>query len=308
MFPLAILLTAVAISAVAAFFSVTGLGSLFAGAQVPVVIMASVLEIGKLVTASLLTRHWNDLSRVLRIYFSIAVVVLILITSAGIYGFLTGAYQTTADKFSIVSQQVSAIELRKQRYQEQLQVLLKERQEVTTSISTLSSGLANNRVQYVDEQGRLITSTSSATRNALQQQLNNTNQQRESISNRIEQITDSITALDLQIIEINSNNEVAAEIGPLRYLSTLSGLSMDKIVNIFSLLIVFVFDPLAISLIIGFNRLQLQHAGPKEKKVRLGPIEKVWNGPKSEADSVVEMKPDWNPESWFKFVSFPKRK
>lgn len=299
MFPTIILITALVISSVAAFFSVSGLGSLFAGAFYPVVIMASALEVGKLVTASFLTRHWNDLSKGLKTYFIVATATLILITSAGIYGFLTAAYQTTADKFSIVTQQVSVLELRKQRYQEQLEVLLKERQEVSTTVASLSEGLANNRVQYVDDEGRLITSTSSATRNALQQQLNIANQQRDRVSERIEQLSDTITSLDVQIVDINANNEVAAEIGPLRYLSNLTGLKMDFIVNLFALLIVFVFDPLAVCLIIGFNRLQLQRHRQDNMVTEKDLQDNVFRYPENSSD--------WNIDSWFKFIKKPKK-
>lgn len=296
MFPIFILLTAITISAVAAFFSVTGLGSLFAGAFIPVVIMASTLEIGKLVTASFLTRHWNDLPKMLRNYFVIATGILILITSAGIYGFLTSAYQITADKFSIVNQQTSVIELRKGRYQEQLNGLLQERQEVSTSITSLNSGLANNRVQYVDEQGRVITSTSTATRNALQQQLTTANQQRERISNRIEQLTDSITRLDMEILTLNSSNEVAAEIGPLRYLSNLTGIDMDKIVNYFALMIVFVFDPLAVGLVVGFNKLQVKQKRKESAVMEQDIQDNIFRYPENDTKS------EWNVDSWFRFL------
>ena len=119
MFKYVVLLSAIVIATVAAFFSVSGLGKLFAGSFLAVVIMASALETGKLVTASLLTRHWNDLTRLMRAYYLLATFTLIVITSAGIYGFLTAAYQTTADQLSILDRQTQVLDLRKERYQEQ---------------------------------------------------------------------------------------------------------------------------------------------------------------------------------------------
>ena len=267
MFKYLVLLSSMVIATVAAFFSISGLGSLFAGAFIPVVIMASSLEAGKLVTASFLTRHWKDLTVMLRFYYMLATCVLILITSAGIYGFLTAAYQTTADQLSIVTQQASVLELRKERYQEQLDLYIAERQRVSETIVQLTQGLSNNVIQYVDEAtGQLVTSTSSATRNVIQQQLNTATQEREQVSLKIEQATDSITSLDIQKIELEANNEVAAEIGPLRYMSNLTGWSMDKVVNIFALLIVFVFDPLAVSLVVGYNRLAMLPKMVKDEK------------------------------------------
>jgi hypothetical protein len=278
-----IILTALVISGVAAFFSVSGLGSLFAGAFIPVVIMASALEIGKLVTASFLTRYWDKLSFLFKLYFTGAVVTLILITSAGIYGFLTAAYQTTADQFSIINQQISILDLKKQRFQEQLDLYISERQTLSSTIEQLSSGLANNTIQYVDQEtGQLITTTSSANRNALQQQLSTANEERSVVSQRIEELTDSITSLDVQVIEINANNEVAAEIGPLRYLSNLTGLSMDKVVNIFALLIVFVFDPLAVTLIIAYNKITMDKNREKTAISKEDIQDRVYEYPDSE--------------------------
>jgi hypothetical protein len=227
----------------------------------------SSLEAGKLVTASFLTRHWKDLTVLLRCYYMLATFVLIIITSAGIYGFLTAAYQTTADQFSIVEQRTNVLELRKQRYQEQLDLYIGERERISETILQLTTGLTNNMIQYVDQEtGQLVTSTSSATRNVIQSQLNNATDEREQVSIKIEESTDSITSLDIQRIELEANNEVAAEIGPLRYLSNLTGWSMDKVVNIFALLIVFVFDPLAVSLVVGYNRLAMLGRVVKDEK------------------------------------------
>ena len=299
-FLLTILFTALVISGVAAFFSVSGLGSLFAGAFVPVVIMASALEIGKLVTASFLTRYWKSLSVLFRGYFLIAVGILILITSAGIYGFLTAAYQTTADQFNIVNQQISILDLKKQRFQEQLDLYISERQTLSSTIEQLSSGLANNTIQYIDQEtGQLITTTSSATRNALQQQLSTANEERSTVSQRIEELTDSVTSLDIQIVEINANNEVAAEIGPLRYLSNLTGLSMDKVVNIFALLIVFVFDPLAVTLIVAYNKITLEQKREKNAIVKEDIQDQIFEYP--------DEKSEWS-NDWFQFLKKPKIK
>src|SRR5210317_1626046 len=101
-FPFIIALSALSVSASAAFYSVTGLSLLFAGASFAVIIMASSLEIAKLVTASLLYQYLEKLNKVLRTYLTIAAFILILITSAGIYGFLSAAYQATANKAGIV--------------------------------------------------------------------------------------------------------------------------------------------------------------------------------------------------------------
>ncbi len=119
--------------------------------------------------------------------------------------------------------------------------------------------MANNVIQYVDEEtGQLITTTSLNTRLALQEQLQIATSERENLATRIEELTDSVTQLDLQALNLTVDSEVAAEVGPLRYLSNLTGWSMDRVVNAFALLIVFVFDPLAVSLVVAYNRLHLR--------------------------------------------------
>ena len=183
------------------------------------------------------------------------VLILMLITSAGIYGFLTSAYQKTADQLGVLDKQTEVVELKKNRFQESLESYQLEKEQLNESISELSKGLSNNVIQYKDkETGEIITTTSSSTRRALESQLNDSKEQRNLMSIKIEALTDSITKLDLQILDMESNNEVAAEIGPLRYLSKITGKSMDVIVNWFTLLIVFVFDPLAVAMVIAINK------------------------------------------------------
>ena len=195
----------------------------------------------------------------MRAYYLSATFILIVITSAGIYGFLTAAYQTTADQLSILDRQTQVLDLRKERYQEQLDLYVGERETLSSTVEELSRGLANNVIQYVDEEtGQLITTTSLNTRLALQEQLQIATSERESLAVRIEELTDSVTQLDLQALNLTVDSEVAAEVGPLRYLSNLTGWSMDRVVNAFALLIVFVFDPLAVSLVVAYNRLHLR--------------------------------------------------
>jgi hypothetical protein len=269
MFKYVVLLSAIVIATVAAFFSVSGLGKLFAGSFLAVVVMASVLEAGKLVTASLLTRHWQDLTRLMRAYYLLATFVLIVVTSAGIYGFLTAAYQTTADQLSILDRQTQVLDLRKERYQEQLDLYIGERETLSLTVGELSRGLANNVIQYVDaETGQLITTTSINTRVALQEQLQIATQERGNLALRIEELTDSVTQLDLQALNLIVDSEVVAEVGPLRYLSNLTGWPMDSVVNIYALLLIFVFDPLAVSLIVAYNRLHLLEAPSKKVKIK----------------------------------------
>jgi hypothetical protein len=239
----------------AAYYSVFGLSSLFAGAKFEVIIMASALELAKLIVASYLHNHWSKLGLLLKSYLTLGVAILMIITSAGIYGFLTSAYQTTADQLTIVDKQVAVVEMKRDRFSESLEGYKIERNQLNGSITELTKGLSNNTIQYKDkETGEIITTTSSSTRRVLTSQLNDMKEQRNKVSIKMETLTDSITSLDLKVLDMESNNEVAAEIGPLRYMAKITGRSMDVIVNWFTLMIVFVFDPMAIAMVIAVNK------------------------------------------------------
>ena len=252
-FPFIIALSALSVSLSAAFYSVSGLGKLFAGASLQVIIMASSLEVAKLVIASLLYQYWNTINKVLRAYLSVATIVLMLITSMGIYGFLSGAYQETANRAGTVDAQVTLLETKKSNYIGQRDLLVKEKEGLVTSMTNLQSGLANNKTSYVDKKGNLIQSSSSADRRSLERQLDASNTRQESLNVKLDDVNTKIFDLDNQIIEVKTGNDVAAELGPLRYISGLTGIPMDQIVNYLLLIIIFVFDPLAISLVIAAN-------------------------------------------------------
>ena len=260
-------LAALFIASAAAFFSVTGLSKLFAGASTAVILMASSLEFGKLISAGFLYNYWDKINKGLRAYLLIGVGVLILITSAGIYGFLTSAYQVTADQLGVVDKQIELVELKKERFQEQLDGYTSEKKQLAQSISELSKGLSNNVIQYKDkETGEIITTTSSSTRRALERQLNDAKSERDRVSQKIEVLSDSITSLDIKVLNIQQSSEVAGEVGPLKFIAEATGKPMNTIVNWFALFIVFVFDPLAVTLVIAFNTAMKVDKGDKDKK------------------------------------------
>jgi hypothetical protein len=275
-FPSIIALSALSVSASAAFYSVSGLSKLFAGASFEVIVMASSLEIAKLVIASLLYQYWGKLNKLLKIYLTISAFVLVGITSAGIYGFLSAAYQETATKSEIVDSEVGILELKKNRFEENRTYYIDEKSQLDQSITELRKGLSNNVIQYRDsETGQIITTTSSSTRKALQKELDNAVVRRDDISQKLENVTDSISSLEVKILETSSNAELASELGPLKYLSELTNKPMNQIINILLLIIIFVFDPLAISLVIAANFAfdQLRKKNTKEEDDN----DEMWN-------------------------------
>ena len=267
LFPYLITLTALSVSASAAYYSVTGLSKLFAGAAFAVMIMAGSLEVAKLVIATLLHRYWTTMNKVLRLYLTLATIILIGITSAGIYGFLSSAYQETATKAGVQDKQVELLETRKQSYQKIKAQYDIEKESITQNISNLRNALGNNTQSYVDATtGNVITYSSSANRRAFERQLETAITKDEKLTEKIQTLNDTLLRLETQIVEVQSNSELASELGPLKYLSGLTGKPMDKIINILLLVIIFVFDPLAISLVVTAS-FAFKQASKKEEPV-----------------------------------------
>ena len=265
MFPFLIAFSALSVSASAAFYSVSGLSKLFAGASLEVIIMAGSLEFAKLVTASLLYQYWDTINKTLRTYLSIATVVLVLITSMGIYGFLSAAYQETYSKLSAVENQKGFIQQKIDFYQNDVTRYDTEIERISSNISTLSNAKASTiQVRDTSVSGGFRQTISTTELRMAQSRINIEEENRKLAQSKRIIASDSLQKFQLQVLELDNNTEVAGELGPLQYLSSLTGYSMDKIINVLLLIIIFVFDPLAISLVIASN-FAFEKAYPKKK-------------------------------------------
>ena len=255
LFPILIAISALAVSGSAAFYSVFGLSKLFAGASLQVIIMAGSLEFAKLVVASLLYQYWDTINKVLRTYLAIACFVLMIITSGGIYGFLSGAYQDTATKSELLDKSLAILNQKQVRFQEQKADLQIEKGQLNKTITDLRVSLSNPaQVSWYDKEAdQVITSTSSSARKALQTELKATIQDRDDVNIKLEAILDSISKTDMSLLDKEIGNEAERELGPLKYLAETTGKDMGQVVNWFLLLIIFVFDPLAIALVVAAN-------------------------------------------------------
>jgi hypothetical protein len=265
-FPFIIAFSALSVSASAAFYSVSGLSKLFAGASFEVIIMAGSLEVAKLIIASLLYQYWSTINKLLKIYLSIATIILVLITSMGIYGFLSAAYQDTYRQLTIKENQVSFLDQKKQFYEKDVIRYDQELERISNNISTLSNAKVSN-IQVRD------TSVSSGFRQTIsttelrlsQKRIEVEEENRQKVQTKREVAADSLQKYQFEILDLENNAGVAGELGPLQYLSGLTGIPMDKIINILLLTIIFVFDPLAISLVIAAN-FAFAQAFPKRKE------------------------------------------
>ena len=197
----------------------------------------------------------KPISFLLKTYLVTAVFILMCITSLGIYGFLVSAYQETAYELKNLESRISVLQLKQDRYQTLSDNIRVERESLNENISQLTSGLSNNVIQYTNEEGRVITTTSSATRNVLQSQLDQSVQRRDTLYSQEIVYSDSIGSLDQQMLKIQTESEVTAEIGPIKYIAQRVNRPVDTVVNWFILLFIFVFDPLAVMLLISATRL-----------------------------------------------------
>ena len=263
-FPFLITISALSVSASAAFYSVSGLSKLFAGASVEVIIMTGSLEFAKLVTASLLYQYWGTINKTLRTYLSIATIVLVLITSMGIYGFLSAAYQETYLKLSTIENQKGFIQQKVDFYQNDVTRYDTEIERISSNISTLSNAKASTiQVRDTSVSGGFRQTISTTELRMAQSRINIEEENRKLAQSKRTIASDSLQKFQLQVLKLDNNNDVAGELGPLQYLSSLTGYPMGKIINILLLTIIFVFDPLAISLVIAAN-FAFDQAYPKK--------------------------------------------
>ena len=265
MLPFLIAFSALSVSGSAAFYSVFGLSKLFAGASTEVIIMAGSLEIAKLVTASLLYQYWETINKVLRTYLAIATVILVIITSMGIYGFLSAAYQETFNQLTYVENEKKFLQQKADFYQQDVTRYEKELQQILDNITSLSEARSVSiQVKDTSVAGGVRNTISTVDLRAAQNRLGIEEDKRKDVNLKRDIAIDSLRTYQRQILELDNNADVAGELGPLKYLSGLTGYPMDKIINLLLLTIIFVFDPLAVSLVIAANFAWLR-AFPRKK-------------------------------------------
>jgi len=251
----------------AAFFSVSGLSKLFAGASLSVILMASSLEAAKLITAGYLYNYWEKINKAFRIYLSIGVLILVLITSLGIYGFLTAAFQDTFNVFSQTEKQKSFLQQKEQFYAEDVARYDEELKRISDNISTLSNAKSQQiQVRDTSVVGGVRTTISTAELRLSQNRISVEEENRKDVQAKRQVAADSLQSIQLKILDLDTDTEIGSELGPLQYLSGLLDKPMDQIINWFILIIIFVFDPLAVALVVAFNNALKIDKGEDDKK------------------------------------------
>ena len=216
-------ISALFIAGSAAFFSVFGLSKLFAGAALSVIIMAGSLEFGKLVTAAFLYRYWDKINIFQKTYLMTAVITLVLITSAGIFGYLSNAYQGATVTFEKQSNLLLSNE-------DRLEQLLEDKKFLKEELEIQVNDLPEN---YITAKRKL----------------------REDYNPRIQSVNDEILRVKGDIGELKVELvETGVDVGPAIYLARTFDTDVDSVVNFFIFILIFVFDPLAVMLVVAFNQ------------------------------------------------------
>ena len=254
--PWFLLFCALGLSGTAAYYSVVGLSIVFVGVALPVIIMGSFLEISKIAIATYLHDKWKETYGILKIYMSIALVTLSLITSLGIYGLLSTGFQGNIAKLEINEKKIKNVEVKKKRFEEVKDELTKEKNTLDGDITKLRDGVSNNTTtQSVDRKtGQVITRANDGNRKLFESQLSQAQVRRDTIAKRIDNMNDSITNLDIEILNMESKEISGSELGALKYVSELLDWDIKRTANLFILILIFVFDPLAITLVIATNQ------------------------------------------------------
>ena len=215
-------LSALLIAGSAAFFSVFGLSKLFAGATLAVIIMAGSLEFGKIVGASFLYRYWNSIANWLKVYMTVGVITLVGITSAGIFGFLSNAYQGATIEFEKQTATLFYQEDRLEQLEED-KVYLKD--ELSQAVNSLPDNFPTAKRQLREEYNPKVLE----------------------INTQMLEIKQEIG--DLKVLMI----ETGVDVGPAIYLARIFETDIDTVVKFFIFILIFVFDPMAVALVIAYN-------------------------------------------------------
>lgn len=258
LFPSIMLITSLAMAGIAAYISVSGLSKLFAGAGATVLLMTGIIEFSKVVITTYL--HKSDYSRknlLLNIPLTIATVVIMGVTSLGVYGFLANGYTVTAGHLDKNKGQVEILESKIKTFDTKIEGL-KKRKENNSSRSNKLTDLRAQQETRIDSlykkgwyrSARKVESQVAESNEEIQR-LMNKNAEADSL---IQVENEKIGEIRNQIIDLN-NSDVNAELGPLKYISNITGLTMDNVINYIILVLIFIFDPTAVLMLVAANHM-----------------------------------------------------
>lgn len=255
-FPRLLLFSALTLSFCAAYFSVYGISSLFSGAMISVSIMAGCLEVAKLVSSSFLFRYWNKTKAFLKAYMLIGVVVLLIITSAGIFGYLSAAYQKSSTESKILTENVELINGQKKILIDRIAqsnkridfiTKLRDTQETRLSEMLKNEEIAKNIIQLQEVQGQTADL------------IKKSDADFEVENKKIQEYTTSISKLDGEVSQLKIKGLEKRDITTFQFVADALGMNINSVVKWFILSLIFVFDPMAIAMLLAYNTIVYEH-------------------------------------------------
>ena len=231
-------LSAFLVAGTAAYFSVLGIATLFSGNFYQVIVMAGALEFGKLVATSYLYRYWNQTVWVLKVYMLVAVLILMGITSLGIFGYLSAAYQINSSKFAQVDSQIVLLTQQKESFD-------KEVEQIKSRVDTLNVSRASQEKRLPD--------LSSKAAQPIYKDIEKSGEEIKKLSDRSAELQQSKTEKDKEIIALNLEISKSKDIGTFKFVADAINRPLDSVVTAFICILMVVFDPLAVALILAFN-------------------------------------------------------
>jgi hypothetical protein len=240
MFILLLGFSALFVASCAAYFSVLGIATLFSGSFLQVAIMASSLEFGKLIATSYLYRYWSKTVWWLKLYLGGAVTILMIVTSIGIFGYLSAAYQTNSIKFTQLDQQIAVIQTQKDLFDKEIDQNAKR-------VEML------NQVRAAQEQRVQEAGNYKAPREQAYAAIDKANQEIEKLTQRNQTLQEEKFKKDSEILELNKHTSQVKDIGTFKFVAEAISKPLDHVVMWFIVILISVFDPLAVALVLAFN-------------------------------------------------------
>lgn len=245
-----VILSSLLIAGCAAYFSVYGIGMLFSGATIAAMIMASSLELGKLVTTSWLFRYWDRANVLMRIYMIFAVFALMAITSLGVFGFLTSAFQKSSLENEVSISKIAALETQKIEESKKIESTkssisnlfkLRSSQESRLSETLTNVVIARNPIQFQNIQ------------NQINDQITDINKQMEAENEKLKISGDKVSKIDDGIFKLKMENSQKKDITTFKFVADEFNTTIQKVAKWFIIILIVVFDPLAIILLLAYN-------------------------------------------------------
>lgn len=243
-------ISALTIALVSAFFSVYGIATLFAGAFVLTAIMAASLEVGKLVSVTFLYRYWSKTQKFLKVYLGIATVILMMVTSLGIFGFLSAAYQKSSIEFKANQEKIVMVESQKSYLTNKIAMSqtrigtlneMRAVQEARLNEALTNAFLTRNPLQLKQIQEQTVDMVKSADDNIKSEQ------------EKIQQTADEIQKVNQQVNDMKFSSAGKKDIRTFQFVADQFGTTLDNVAKWFICTLIFVFDPLAVALILAYN-------------------------------------------------------